>query len=146
MRKVCLMLKIQLWTMIAASLAVVILFENTVFLPGSMAGKGNIEYICTMVMELVTVCMLPLSLRLFRFGRVKRALQAGREHALRLWGTVRLQMVCVPLLANTLLYYTTGMNVAFGYMAIILLISLAFVYPSEARCVADISSDEGQKA
>lgn len=142
MKKVCMMLKAQLWCMTALSLAVVILYENGVLLPGDLSGQGDIEFVSATAMELITICMLPLSLRLFKFRRIKELLQTGREQALRFWGTVRLQMICIPMLVNTLLYYMTGMNVAFGYMAIILLVGLVFVYPGEARCMADISDDK----
>jgi hypothetical protein len=33
-------------------------------------------------------------------------------------------------------------NVAFGYMAIILVIVLPFVYPSMERCIAETSDEE----
>ena len=42
-------------------------------------------------------------------------------------------MLGVPLVANTDLYYMS-MNTAYGYMAIILLIVMPFVYPSKTRC------------
>jgi hypothetical protein len=41
------------------------------------------------------------------------------------------------MMVNTWLYYMF-MNVAFGYMAIILLLSLMFVYPSKVRCEQDV--------
>ena len=52
------------------------------------------------------------------------------------WGTVRLAMLCVPMVLNTWLYYQF-MNVAFGYMAIIGLLSLAFVYPTRTRYIQE---------
>ena len=48
-------------------------------------------------------------------------------------------MLCLPMVANTLLYYIY-MNVAFGYMAIILLLSLCFVLPTMARCEAEMNA------
>ena len=42
------------------------------------------------------------------------------------------------MVANTFLYYIY-MNVAFGYMAIILLLSLYFVLPTMARCEVEIN-------
>ena len=41
-------------------------------------------------------------------------------------------MITVPLLMNTLLYYIF-MNTAFGYMALILLICLPFIYPATRK-------------
>ena len=78
-----------------------------------------------------------MALRLFRFSAVAR--QLTTTYALLRWGTLRLLMLCVPMVANTLLYYLY-MNVAFGYMGIILLLCLAFVLPTKARCDAEVKT------
>ena len=51
-------------------------------------------------------------------------------------------MLCVPMTANTLLYYLFGLNVAFGYMGMICLLCLVFIYPSTARCTAETNDKE----
>ena len=110
----------------------VLLFETGVLPCGLLAGRGGSgEFVAAMVMELLTLCAIPVALRLFRFSGVAATLKGG-SGMLR-WGTVRLLLLCVPLVANTLLYYIF-MNVAFGYMGIILLLCLAFVAPTKARC------------
>ena len=45
-------------------------------------------------------------------------------------------MLCGPMMLNTWLYYQF-MNVAFGYMGIIGLLSLAFVYPTRTRYIQE---------
>ena len=60
-----------------------------------------------------------------------------REKALLRWGSLRMLMLCVPMVINTLCYYLF-MNVAFAYMAIILFICLFLVYPSLDRCYSEI--------
>ena len=46
---------------------------------------------------------------------------------------------------NAVLYYQF-MAVAFGYMSIILLLSLFFVYPSKTRCEQEMAElDDGEK-
>ncbi|MBQ8712837.1 MAG: hypothetical protein IJ551_08505 [Prevotella sp.] len=57
------------------------------------------------------------------------------------WGVLRLIMLEVPMLVNTLLYYAYA-NTAFGYMAIIIAITLPFVYPSMNRCMAETTEEE----
>ena len=42
----------------------------------------------------------------------------------------------VGMVVSTILYYLF-LNVSFGYLAIILLISMVFVYPSLERCVSE---------
>ena len=119
---------------VAMSLLMVVMFETDVLPCGFLSGRGGSgEFVAAMAMELLTLCVIPVALRLFRFARVAAALAGGGLGALRRWATVRLLMLCLPLVANTLLYYMY-MNVAFGYMGIILLLCLAFVAPTRARC------------
>lgn len=121
---------------VAVSLGMVVGFETDALPCGIMSGcDGGCEFMAATVMELLTLCAIPMALRLFRFARVASGLVSAR--ALLKWGMVRMLMLCVPMVANTLLYYLY-MNVAFGYMAIILLISLAFVVPTMARCEGEM--------
>ena len=135
-------LTVLLWTVLALALIVVVLFETDVLMFGYYAGSGEqAEFLLTTMMELLTLAVIPLALKLFKFPRVHADLVSRKAEALRKWGLLRLLMLLVPLLVNTLLYYAYA-NVAFGYMAIILLIVLPFVYPSAERCVAETTAEE----
>ena len=63
---------------------------------------------------------------------------AGAHQSEFLWTTLllRLLLLFLPLLADTLLYYIY-MNPTFGYLGIILALCLPFVYPSEGRCISE---------
>ena len=141
MKKVKNMLTVLLWTVVTLSLAVVVLFETDVLSFGLCAGTGEqTEFIVTTLMELLTLAMIPLALKLFKFGPVHADLVSRKADALRKWGLLRLLMLLLPLLVNTLLYYIYA-NVAFGYMAIILVIVLPFVYPSMERCLSEVEAE-----
>ena len=56
------------------------------------------------------------------------------------WGMLRLLILEVPMVIDTLLYYIY-MNTTFGYLAIILLLCLPFVFPSLNRCLAETSEE-----
>ena len=130
-------LTVLLWTVLALALIVVVLFETDVLMFGYYAGSGEqAEFLLTTMMELLTLAVIPLALKLFKFPRVHADLVSRKAKALRKWGLLRLLMLLVPLLVNTLLYYAYA-NVAFGYMAIILVIVLPFVYPSMERCQSE---------
>lgn len=130
-------LTVLLWTVLALALIVVVLFETDVLMFGYYAGSGEqAEFLLTTMMELLTLAVIPLALKLFKFPRVHADLVSRKAEALRKWGLLRLLMLLVPLLVNTLLYYAYA-NVAFGYMAIILVIVLPFVYPSIERCQSE---------
>ncbi len=136
MKRTMKVLRVELFASILASLLLVALFEADALPCGVLCGGGNAEFILACIMELLTICLVPLSLWLFKVGRIGRDLRSRRGAALLRWGTIRMMMLCLPMVSNTLLYYLF-MNVAFGYMAIIGLISLAFIYPGRARCEAE---------
>lgn len=122
-------------------LVTVILYETDTLLSGALATDGNAEFILVSLMELVTICLIPLALRLFKFKRVRESLVATRSKGLARWGTLRLMLLCLPMLVNTFLYYQF-MNVAFGYMGIIGLICLVFVWPGMKRCMAETGGEQ----
>lgn len=126
-------------TLILICLILVALYENDILLGGSRAADTSLDYYAALCMELVTICLIPLALRLFRFGSIRRRLTGSPARSLTWWGSCRLMMIGLPMVANTWLYYQF-MNVAFGYMAIIGLLSLCFIYPSHARCNQEVSA------
>lgn len=125
----------------ALTLAVIMVFETEMLDSGLMAGENQSEFIFTFVMELVSLGAAFLGLRLFKFKAVHDDLIARQEPAMMKWGTIRLLILEVPMLADTLLYYMY-MNTTFGYLAIILLLCLPFVFPSLNRCLAETSEEE----
>ena len=119
------------------SAAMVLLFETDILPDGVChTATGAAEFVWATVMELLTICVIPVALRLFRFGSIARRLVSAE--ALLSWGSLRLLMLCVPMVLNTLLYYMF-MLPSFGYMAIILFLSIFFVFPSMERCVGDVA-------
>jgi hypothetical protein len=68
---------------------------------------------------------------------VRKALAEKKADALLSWGVLRLGLLSVPMILNTLFYYLF-MNVAFGYMAIILFLCLFFVVPTMDRCQSEV--------
>ncbi len=126
-------LKVYFFAPIILALILVVLYESEIILPGSLKIGTQAWFIILTVMELLTIAVIPAALYLFKNKKVKEALKAEPVAAMKKYGVMRLLMLGLPLVANTDLYYMS-MNVAFGYMAIILLLVLPFVYPSKARC------------
>ena len=89
-----------------------------------------------------TILVIPMALKLFSLKAIRRKLLTEKGDALLFWGTTRINMLCLPMLINTFMYYQT-MSPAFGYMAIILVLCLFFVYPSIGRCIEE-TSEEGE--
>lgn len=123
---------------IAIALCIVVVFENGLLPAGVLSADKGSEFVVATVMELLTICVIPFSLWMFRQRRVRRQLVERKEKALRRWGLLRIYLLVVPMTANTIIYYLY-MNVAFGYMGIILFLSLFFIYPSLARCNQEVN-------
>ena len=123
-------LVMQFWVMIIIPVIVAILYETDVLLAGDFAVAGNesAEFIATIVMELFTLAAIPLALRLFKMAGDKIC----DEVSLMRFSLIRLAILLGPLWGNALLYYLF-MNATFGYMAIITLIAMAFVYPAKQQ-------------
>ena len=116
----------------------VLLYETEILEPTNLAGDVTLVYVITVAMEFLTIAVIPLALKLFSFKVIHRQL----VDALLPLGTARLNMLCLPMLINTFMYYQT-MAPAFGYMAIILFLCLFFVYPSVGRCEEETTEAEG---
>lgn len=120
--------------MATAGMAVVVaaLYELDILPSGVLVDRPQDEFLWTIAMELVTIVLIPTALRLFKTKDVERRLDEGNVKAFKTWSVVRILMITLPLLANTLLYYLF-MNTTFGYMALILLICLPFIYPATRK-------------
>ena len=117
-------------------LMIVCIYETEVVVPGLLATDKQSEFLLTFLMELMTLGCAFLALRLFKFEKIHQELISDKAVALRKWGAIRLVLLLLPLWADTLLYYLY-MNTTFGYLGIILVLCLPFVYPSESRCEAE---------
>lgn len=141
MEKVSKYLKTAYFALIVIALMIVIVCETGIFAPGAFGADKTAEFPVLTAMELITVGIIPLSLYLFRIPSVNRALIDSPEESLRKWGLTRMLMIGLTMVANTLLYYLF-MNASFGYLAIICLITMAFVYPSVQRCKQETTPEE----
>ena len=142
MKKVRNILMCEMYACIAISVTIITLFETGTLIPGFFECDTTPEFLTVTFMEILTICMIPLALRLFKFKKISAALVNDGGKGLTKWGSVRMMMLCVPMAANTLLYYLFDKNVAFGYMAIICLVCLIFIYPSPSRCISETGGEQ----
>ena len=139
-KKVQLLLQLVFWVPVAVALLTVGLGEVDILPVGVLAGDQEAEFILASIMEVLTIVAIPLALKLFKLKPIAaRLAPATGVSALRLWGVVRLLLLCVPMVINIVSYYLF-MWVGFAYLAIILLLSLFFVYPSLSRCYNETGS------
>ena len=127
--------------LVVLALTIVVLYEFGALASGSLADSKQTEFVAMTIMELTTLVAAFLGLRLFKFPMIHADLVTRKEPAMLKWGILRLLVLEVPMVVNTYLYYMY-MNPTFGYLAIILLLCLPFVFPSESRCIDETTEAE----
>ena len=132
MNKTISLLRTVLIANVGVAVVIAALYELDILPSGMMTGRPQDEFLSTISMELITIVFIPVALRLFKTKDVEKRLEEGNIKAFRKWGLVRILMITVPLVLNTLLYYNF-MNTTFGYMALIQLICLPFIYPAARK-------------
>ena len=132
MNKTISLLRTVLIANVGVAVVIAALYELDILPSGMMTGRPQDEFLSTISMELITIVFIPVALRLFKTKDVEKRLEEGNIKAFRKWGLVRILMITVPIVLNTLLYYSF-MNTSFGYMALILLICLPFIYPASRK-------------
>lgn len=124
------------WGELVGALLLALVFECGIVPSGLFPPHSELEFIITTVMELATIVLIPTSMRLLKMRKVQDHILQKGFPAFSQWCIIRVFMLTFPLFLNTFLYYAF-MQPAFGYMAVILVICLAFVYPSKSRCEDD---------
>ena len=123
------------------------LYVGGEFLDVDIAVLGGVSavtrYVVQVVSILLSLAVVPLSLKLFSLPAVHADLMERKAVALRKWGTLRLLMLGIILVGNTLLYYMLAYETAFGYLAVITALVMPFVTPTMRRCMAEVEA-EGQ--
>lgn len=132
-------LRILVWGQILFCLLLILLFETEEAASGQLADDAVLNYYVAIPMELITICLIPLALRLMKFGRVQRQIAQAPEAAVRRWSIVRIDMICFPMMVNCVCYYLF-MNVAFGYMGIIGLLCIPMIYPTRRRMLQEMGA------
>jgi len=142
-------LQITFYSIVVTAILLVLLFENNVFSTGLYADNKPADFLFTTILDVLTICCIPLALRLIKDKTMKKYDVPRRMQIYRRKAMLRLLLLGCPLLVNTFLYYLF-MNVAFGYMAIILFLCLLFIIPTKERQqrearIDDVKTDGDEK-
>ena len=97
----------------------------------------NTKFTVQTVDILLSLAVVPTALYMFKKPAIHADLIARKAPALLKWGLLRLLMLGMMLIGNTLLYYLFGFEPAFGYLAVITAMVMPFVVPTIKRCVAE---------
>ena len=142
-------LQITFYSIVVTAILLVLLFESNVFPTGLYADNKPADFLFTTILDVLTICCIPLALRLIKDKTMKKYDVPRRMQIYRRKAMLRLLLLGCPLLVNTFLYYLF-MNVAFGYMAIILFLCLLFIIPTKERQqrearIDDVKTDGDEK-
>lgn len=146
MKKTKKILTYELWGSVALAVLMAVLFESNLLLEGAFTGDdwAAAHLLTQMWMTVVTIFCIPIALKLFTLKYVHDRLTADESRAataLLRWGSLRMGLLCLPLVANVLCYYLFGADVRFCYLAVIDALALFFVYPSMERCRKETTND-----
>lgn len=127
--------KLQLifWIPIVLSAIIIVSGELDIIPNGILANDKQVEFVIMSMMEILTIIAIPVALKLFKFKAIANKLASDTLLNFERWGIVRLCLLNVPMVINLVCYYLF-VGAGFGYLAIILFLSLFFVYPSLSRC------------
>ena len=84
--------------MVIVALLLVALYETEILEPTDMASDATLMFGILTMMELITIIVIPLALKMFSLKAVHRKLVLRKGDALLPWGTARINMLCLPML------------------------------------------------
>lgn len=132
---------IALW---ACPILLVILYETGVLPEGTYTGDAQMEYIMQSASILLTIGLIPFSLRLFSLNLVKRIKELPLAEALksyRIWSDIRYCLLFVPAMLSMTFYYLT-LNTTGLFCAAIALIASLFCVPTYNRIANELDLPE----
>ena len=134
-RKLLRCLKIEYAVFWLLTMLAVALYELDVLYQGVLVGDVRTTYMLEVLGILLTVCLIPFSLRLFSLSLVRCVQQRTLMDAMasyRRWSEIRLALLLVPTLVNLSIYFwtldTTGL-----FCAAMALVASLFCVPGKKR-------------
>ena len=98
------------------------------------------QFVFSTMMILMTLACIPLGLRLFKFKKVASEIKEQGIPALQKWSVIRMVLIGNLLVINTMLYYFFGFEPAYGYLAIVVLLTMPFILPTMNRCKTELEA------
>lgn len=136
-------LKIEYILMWLLVLAVIVLYETDILLQGTMVGNAKAEYMSQLTGVLLTICLIPVSLRMFGLFLTKYIKTLAIEAALRSyrrWSEIRILMLFVTAFFNISMYYWT-MDITGLMCGGMALIASLFCIPGKERLMSELDLD-----
>ena len=123
------------------------LYECDILPQGLFAGDAQMEYIMQVTSILLTICLIPLSLRLFNLSLTRYVSLLPLPEALksyRRWSEIRIALLLVLALIDLSAYYWT-MNTTGLLCAGMTVIASLFCIPSKQRLLNELQLSDISK-
>lgn len=123
------------------------LYECDILPQGLFAGDAQMEYIMQVTSILLTICLIPLSLRLFNLSLTRYVSLLPLPEALksyRRWSEIRIALLLVLALIDLSAYYWT-MNTTGLLCAGMTIIASLFCIPSKQRLLNELQLSDISK-
>ena len=133
----------MLWMLVVL---LVVLYEYDVLPQGVFADDAQACYVMQVTGILLTVGMIPLSLRMFSLSLTRYVRRLSLPDALvsyRRWSEVRLGMLLAPALFDMTVYYTTLDTTGLLCAGMVLLVSL-FCVPGRTRLLKELDLEQNR--
>lgn len=138
----------RLWTEYVAvwalSLGLLVLYEAGVLEEGTLAHDGRICYVLQTASVILTLCLIPVALKMFSQALDKRVRLLPRPEALLSylrWSEVRLAMLTIVVLVGLSVYYSTLSSIG-GLCALVGLLSTLFCLPGETKLRNELNLED----
>lgn len=117
------------------------LYECDILPQGLLAGDAQMEYIMQVTSILLTICLIPLSLRLFNLSLTRHIAALPLKNALksyRRWSEIRIALLTVASLASLSAYYWTMDTTGLLCTGMTVIASL-FCVPGKERLLSELN-------
>ncbi|MDN0078608.1 hypothetical protein QVO32_04175 [Bacteroides gallinaceum] len=117
------------------------LYECDILPQGLFAGDAQMEYIMQVTSILLTICLIPLSLRLFNLSLTRHIAALPLKNALksyRRWSEIRIALLTIASLASLSAYYWTMDTTGLLCTGMTVIASL-FCVPGKERLLSELN-------
>lgn len=111
---------------------------------GALAHDGRLCYVLQTATVLLTLCLIPVSLKMFGMALEKRVRPLPLPEALRSylrWSEIRLAMLAVVVMIGLTVYHSTLSSIG-GLCALVGLLATFFCLPGEERLRSELNLDD----
>lgn len=111
---------------------------------GALAHDGRLCYVLQTATVLLTLCLIPVSLKMFGMALEKRVRPLPLPEALRSylrWSEIRLAMLAVVVMIGLTVYHSTLSSIG-GLCALVGLLATLFCLPGEERLRSELNLND----